>query len=137
MKLLDIEDFSAVFFPSFEAINVALKHQSDDDYPVPIFRKVLIRVGSGYYYFIAEAWFPGCLEDRAGDWGQTNKRNIAGVFKQLMTNEADFSAYHSGYVMDSPAGEYGVTWIASGNKADVIAKYFSKKSSSKSKKLSK
>lgn len=112
MKKLGIIDRQDIRFSSFDALNSALLRQPmDADGPVPVFEKVRIWIGSRLYYFVAEAWFEGCLEDRPSGCS-TTKSNIARRYKNIMEREAGFEAEKHEYIPRAPAGTYGVTWIA-------------------------
>lgn len=112
MKALNITERKDVRFTSFKALEDALsKQRMDADGPVPIFEPSRIRVGSKLYYFVAEAWFDGCMEDRSSS-ARTTISTINSEYVHLMEKEARFTAEKHGYVKNSPAGHYGVTWIA-------------------------
>ena len=112
-KLLpDYENMTAYYdFEDYDEIDTQLIKQKDEDRWLPAYRNMIVLIGGKAHYFVAETWYPDCLESRDYDL-DTNPYNIKSSFKEIAEFETGLANLdHSKYLPDAKMAEYGVSYV--------------------------
>jgi hypothetical protein len=115
-------------FENYEEIDDYLIKQKDEDGWLPAYENMIVLIGGKAHYFVAETWYPDCLESRDYDI-DTNPTNIKSSFKEIAEFETGLSNLdHAKYIPDAKMAEYGVSYVTKevppGHESEFSDSYF-------------
>jgi hypothetical protein len=110
-------------FENYDEINGILLKQKDEDGWLPTFENMIINIAGEPHYFVAEAWYDGCLESR--DYGpDTNPMEIKGSFKGIAQEETKLGVLdHAEYLPDSDMAQYGISYVTKKVPRDLYGQF--------------